>query len=465
MKTPTKAITRVLTLSVLLAFAGVLPAAAQGDPDFSTSTKEGVDRNGPPADLGDFVDWTLVVTNSSTFVAQMVTVTDTISADQAFSAAGQGGTYDPATTTVTWSFATTPELRVVLPGTSVTLTLTTEIVSVAPTPGYCNQGEILAYPTSRWVTDDPATPTPGDPTCLGTARASVRATKAVADDGADGGFDPGEKVTYTIEVANTGTLDLVNVRVTDDLPPELENYRVISIPPGAADTSDLSVPRLSVEGFTLSTAGSASVVVEASIPSGAATGGTICNLAVVETSLTAPVSTSPPSGPPGSPTCFDVRPVPAPPPAVIDIDPCRGTKSGGTDVTVTGQGFQPGARLFLGGAEAAVVSVTPIEIRAVTGRHPSVGSADVMVRNPDAQEGVLAGGWSYTPPPFPIRLKGGKKSGSVWLVWTDTGQGENVVVRSTDPLHGCDSTLIFVTETEHLDPDLDDGRTYYYSVE
>jgi hypothetical protein len=91
-----------------------------------------------------------------------------------------------------------------------------------------------------------------------------------------------------------------------------------------------------------------------------------------------------------------------PPPVVIEIGPDSGPESGGTLVQVTGTGFVPGARLFLGGDEAtSVVVVSSSLLRGLTPAHPA-GVVDVTVENPDAQTGTLPGGFTYeavVPPP------------------------------------------------------------------
>jgi IPT/TIG domain len=83
-----------------------------------------------------------------------------------------------------------------------------------------------------------------------------------------------------------------------------------------------------------------------------------------------------------------------PPPLVGHVDPERGPAAGGTPVTVTGSNFRPGARLWLGGVEAAeVVVVSDHRITAVAPPHRP-GRVDVAVRNVDWQEGGR--GWSFT---------------------------------------------------------------------
>jgi hypothetical protein len=94
-------------------------------------------------------------------------------------------------------------------------------------------------------------------------------------------------------------------------------------------------------------------------------------------------------------------PPPAPAPIASAISPDSGTTSGGTLVTVTGTGFQPGARLSLRGVPATSVDVvSSTSITAVTPAN-SAGVADVVVTNSDGQVGTLASGYTYVAPPPP----------------------------------------------------------------
>lgn len=83
------------------------------------------------------------------------------------------------------------------------------------------------------------------------------------------------------------------------------------------------------------------------------------------------------------------------PPAVASIDPDHGPESGGTDVTITGTGFQVGAGVTLNGAVAFdVVVVSSTLITATTSGHKAA-VVDVVVTNPDGQHGTLEQGYGY----------------------------------------------------------------------
>lgn len=76
------------------------------------------------------------------------------------------------------------------------------------------------------------------------------------------------------------------------------------------------------------------------------------------------------------------------------ISPNQGPSLGGTAVTVTGSGFQPGAIVTLGGVSASVQLVTPTTIQATTGSHPPA-VVDLLIANPDDSMAFLANAYTY----------------------------------------------------------------------
>ena len=87
----------------------------------------------------------------------------------------------------------------------------------------------------------------------------------------------------------------------------------------------------------------------------------------------------------------------APPlaPVVAAVNPNFGPLAGGTSVTVTGNYFQAGATISIGGA--AATSVVVVNATTITARTPAhaAGPTDVTVTNPDAQFGTLPGSFTY----------------------------------------------------------------------
>lgn len=92
-------------------------------------------------------------------------------------------------------------------------------------------------------------------------------------------------------------------------------------------------------------------------------------------------------------------------PAINSIAPASGTTSGGTAVTITGSGFQPGATVAFGGVAAKDVHV--VNSSTITATTP-VGPAseelqvDVIVTNPDDTSATLHPGFSYTQPSLSV---------------------------------------------------------------
>ncbi|HEX7312105.1 MAG TPA: IPT/TIG domain-containing protein [Gaiellaceae bacterium] len=94
-----------------------------------------------------------------------------------------------------------------------------------------------------------------------------------------------------------------------------------------------------------------------------------------------------------------------PAPTVTSVSPTSGPVTGGTDVTVTGTHFQPGAQVLFGpsdgtpsltgdsnGTPVSVLSSTSILVTAPAG---IVGATNVVVLNPDGQTGALESGSAH----------------------------------------------------------------------
>lgn len=85
-------------------------------------------------------------------------------------------------------------------------------------------------------------------------------------------------------------------------------------------------------------------------------------------------------------------------PGVDPVSPNTGTTDGGTPITILGQDFLTGARVFIGSAEATSVTVVNTgQITAVTPPN-SVGPKNVRVLNPDGGEAILQDGFTYKTP-------------------------------------------------------------------
>lgn len=83
-------------------------------------------------------------------------------------------------------------------------------------------------------------------------------------------------------------------------------------------------------------------------------------------------------------------------PSITGVQPNTGSTLGGDLITITGNNFRDGARVFFGTTEATS-QVTVLDYQTITLRTPAkpAGVYDVTVRNPDYGEATLANGFTY----------------------------------------------------------------------
>lgn len=83
-------------------------------------------------------------------------------------------------------------------------------------------------------------------------------------------------------------------------------------------------------------------------------------------------------------------------PVITAVYPSSGPRSGGTMIQINGFGFQPGAKVVIGGNQAPTAQVVSSTlIYAITPSSTVSGSAVVRVRNPDGQVAIFASGFIY----------------------------------------------------------------------
>ncbi|ATB33021.1 IPT/TIG domain-containing protein [Melittangium boletus] len=92
----------------------------------------------------------------------------------------------------------------------------------------------------------------------------------------------------------------------------------------------------------------------------------------------------------------------APPPRITGISPSSGPSTGGTRVSLTGTGFEPGATVSFGGVAASGVTVVDAEHLSATTPAHAVGVVDVAVSNPSGSRTTLGGGFTYEKAPAPV---------------------------------------------------------------
>jgi uncharacterized repeat protein (TIGR01451 family) len=161
------------------------------------------------AEPGEQLTYTITLSNDGTTPALDQQVTDRLDPNVTFVSADNGGTQVGGN--VQWSGLTVPA------GGSLTLTVTVSVVDPIPA-GVQQIGNVAYDPTIGPPTDCSVTPLP--PNCTSTPTpAVVTIAKALAgESGAlPGVAEPGEQLTYTITLSNTGGSDVTNYGVTDAL--------------------------------------------------------------------------------------------------------------------------------------------------------------------------------------------------------------------------------------------------------
>jgi len=88
-------------------------------------------------------------------------------------------------------------------------------------------------------------------------------------------------------------------------------------------------------------------------------------------------------------------------PVILSVTPSLGTTRGGTLVTISGNRFQPGARVFFGDTQAVLVTFSnPQELIALTDAH-AAALVEVDVTNPDGGTAQVVDGFRFAPPGLP----------------------------------------------------------------
>ncbi len=135
---------------------------------------------------------------------------------------------------------------------------------------------------------------------------------------------------------------------------------------------------------------------------------------------------------------------------LTSVSPNTGSTAGGTNVTISGSGFQNGATVTIGGVAATNVNlVNATTITASTPLGPANEQVsqpvDIIVTNPDGLSGTLATAFTYFVPPLAvvavspaIGLTGGG------TVVTVTGTGFTTAVTSSITFGGVPATNVSV---------------------
>jgi len=125
-------------------------------------------------------------------------------------------------------------------------------------------------------------------------------------------------------------------------------------------------------------------------------------------------------------------------PQITRVIPDNGRLAGETKISIRGGGFLPGAKVLIGNVDESSFSVASkvqvVSDTLVTALTPSgePGPKDVVVYNPDGQEVILPGGFTYNPMPTirSISPNHGPTSGGTKLLIEGTGflPGAKVII-------------------------------------
>ncbi len=175
-------------------------------PSISISKTDGKDVVLP----GETSSYDLTVKNTGEYDAPKVVVTDVLPANLTFVSATDGGVYDAAVGTVTWSIGDLP-----VGAEKVVTVVATVSASAVPNEAISNTAKVT---TDELCVDDPATEANE---CETTDIDRVPAVKIVKDDGKTI-VKPGETVTYTLTATNYSDYDAPKVVVRDVMPENVD---------------------------------------------------------------------------------------------------------------------------------------------------------------------------------------------------------------------------------------------------
>jgi IPT/TIG domain len=144
-----------------------------------------------------------------------------------------------------------------------------------------------------------------------------------------------------------------------------------------------SSPTFTIDGAGLGISATATVTAKELLSNQSLAVARSGNILTISDSLTA-----------GKTSLYKVTATTATPPTVSSSSPSIGPTAGGTDVTISGTGFQTSLSVLIGGVSASVTSVSSTSINAKTGPHSS-GSVDIKVTNPGGLAGSLPNGYTY----------------------------------------------------------------------
>jgi uncharacterized repeat protein (TIGR01451 family) len=195
-------------------------------PTLNQSVKEVNGQAGPgyTAHLGDNLTYTVRIRNSGTVAATSVTTTDVLAVSLAApTSISNGGTYDSATRTITWTGLSVPAASGATPGETALTYQAQVLMNVADGTIINNTATISPPPEGGSGTTAVAPPVTVSFPNLSTS------TKRVSGQAGPGNTArPGNTLTYTVTLINTGSIAGTGVVVTDVLDVALGTPTAIS---------------------------------------------------------------------------------------------------------------------------------------------------------------------------------------------------------------------------------------------
>ena len=156
-------------------------------------------------------------------------------------------------------------------------------------------------------------------------------------------------------------------------------------------------------------------------------------------------------------------------PKITAITPDTGSTKGGQQVTITGDDFRQGARVFFGETEASNVIVKNYKtIIAITPKHQE-GKVDVIVRNPDYANAVMTQGYTYiqTVPDSPVGfwaefIKGNDHT--IYLHWSKTNGAKYYEIYGKSQNSRDYKFIVSTDKLEYYVTDLTPDTIYNFSM-
>ena len=208
-----------------------------GQPDLSAFTKTAIVVEDPAARralVGQTLEWTLTVANAGDAPAIAAVITDPIEANHAY-----------VTGSLVWNGVSLSDAPDADRGSVVSGVVTVDVGDLAPGeqtrvvfrtrvtggPSVRNQATVQAARQAAQPSDDGGQDS-NAATVIVVGEAPRRGI-AIDKTAAEASAGSGEAVRWILRLANTGTVDLTGLSVTDALPPELSFEAVEGLPPGA----------------------------------------------------------------------------------------------------------------------------------------------------------------------------------------------------------------------------------------